>query len=106
MQRERADYLRIARELATPEQILAAMRNKHRASASAFNSDTERLLAVIWSDLLQRQTVSPGDNFFDLGGHSLLAVLLLVRIKETFDTELSIDSIASQLFCKMLTKTC
>jgi len=95
VQRERADYLRIATELATPEQILAAMRSRHRSSASVFGSETERRLAAIWSDLLQRQTVSPGDNFFDLGGHSLLAVLLLVRIKETFDIELSIDDVYS-----------
>jgi hypothetical protein len=33
------------------------------------------------------------DNFFDLGGHSLVAVLLLIRIREAFGVELSIDDV-------------
>ena len=40
-------------------------------------------------------SVSTRSNFFDLGGHSLLAVLLLLRIKETFGVELSVDDVYS-----------
>jgi len=44
--------------------------------AEAFASDNERMLARIWSELLNidAATVSPRDNFFDLGGNSLLAM--------------------------------
>jgi hypothetical protein len=35
------------------------------------------------------------DNFFDLGGHSLLAVVLLLRVKEEFGVELSVDDVYS-----------
>ncbi len=92
--RRTVDYADIARKLATPAQILAAM----RSSAASFDptmSETEKKLARIWAELLERPSISLTDNFFDLGGHSLLAVLLLLRIKETFDVDLSIDDVYS-----------
>jgi len=58
-------------------------------------TDTERALAAIWAELLERPSVGIADNFFDLGGHSLLAVLLLLRIKEAFGVELPIDDVYS-----------
>lgn len=99
--RRKVDYGRIARELARPEQILEAMRQESRGSVTAgvatdpHASATEKKLAQIWAELLERPAVSVSDNFFDLGGHSLLTVLLLVRVKETFGVELSIDDVYS-----------
>jgi acyl carrier protein len=58
-------------------------------------TETEAHLARIWAELLERPAVSSQDNFFDLGGHSLLAVLLLLRIRESFGVELSIDDVYS-----------
>jgi acyl carrier protein len=58
-------------------------------------TETEDRLARIWSELLERPSVAATDNFFDLGGHSLLAVLLLLRIREAFGVELSIDDVYS-----------
>ncbi len=91
---ESIDFGRIARELSTPEQIREAVR-RSRVSQSGFleMSDTERQLAQIWSDLLERDIVRREDNFFDLGGHSLLAVLLILRVKEAFGIELPIDDV-------------
>ena len=92
------DYVRIARTLATPTQILFEMRRESRVAMTAPaadppSTDTERRLAEIWADLLHAPSISASDNFFDLGGHSLLAVLLLVRIQETFGIDLSIDDV-------------
>jgi acyl carrier protein len=94
------DYVRIARTLATPAQILFEMRRESRVAMAAPAADppsteTEKRLAEIWADLLHAPSISASDNFFDLGGHSLLAVLLLVRIQETFGIELSIDDVYS-----------
>jgi acyl carrier protein len=58
-------------------------------------SPIEAKLAGIWSELLERRTVAATDNFFETGGHSLLAVLLLLRIREAFHVELSIDDVYS-----------
>lgn len=95
------EFGRIAKELRTPEQILAAMRKEARAGwqagagGDAPSSETERKLARIWSELLEKPVQSVAANFFDLGGHSLLAVLLLMRVKEEFGVELSVDDVYS-----------
>ena len=59
----------------------------HRAP----RTEVEGLLADLWAQLLRRESVSMGDNFFDLGGHSLVAMQLIARIRGVFDVELSIN---------------
>jgi len=91
---KRPDYLRIARTLGTPEQILEAVRREARPSnTSGLSSDTAARLATIWSELLHKPGIAMSDNFFDLGGHSLLAVMLIVRVRETFGIELAIEDV-------------
>ena len=51
-------------------------------------TESEQLLASIWSDLLNVKQVGIHDNFFDLGGEPLLAIELLARLSERFDVEL------------------
>jgi FkbH-like protein len=92
----KADYGYIARYLSTPEDILQRVRQEHGASNEvAGMTEAEAKLARIWSELLERDAVARTDNFFDIGGHSLIAVLLLLRIRETFGVELSIDDVYS-----------
>ena len=91
----KVDYARIAHTLSTPEQILAAVRGGRAPVATPGMTETESKLAEIWADLLNVNSVSVTDNFFDLGGHSLLAVLLVVRVKEAFGIELPIDDVYS-----------
>ncbi|HYP04668.1 MAG TPA: HAD-IIIC family phosphatase [Bryobacteraceae bacterium] len=94
--RRAVDYACIANQLATPEAILQAVRGRRaQAQTSASMTETEAQLAGIWANLLDKPHVRASDNFFDLGGHSLLAVLLLLRIRETFGVELSIDDVYS-----------
>ena len=90
---KRPDYVRIARELSTPVQVLEAVRCGPTRQQG--DQDTEVRLAQIWSELLHKSGISSTDNFFDLGGHSLLAVLLIVRVRETFGVELAIDDVYS-----------
>jgi len=100
-QRGFCEFDRIARELRTPEEVLDAMRREARATLQpltgdgAPQSDVERRLIAVWAEILQRSQISVHDNFFDLGGHSLLAVLLLMRVKEEFGVELSVDDVYS-----------
>jgi len=57
-------------------------------SFEAARTQTEELLAGIWSEVLGVKEVSIHDNFFDLGGHSLLATVLISRIRNAFHMEL------------------
>lgn len=91
-------YARIAQELRTPAQIVAAIRRRAIApplqqGPGAPESETEIRLARIWSELLEKPVSNTSANFFDLGGHSLLAVMLLMRVKEEFSVELSVDDV-------------
>ncbi|MFJ6503989.1 amino acid adenylation domain-containing protein [Streptomyces sp. NPDC091879] len=49
---------------------------------TAPRTDTERVLAAIWVDILGIETVGVHDNFFALGGQSISAVRMVSRIRE------------------------
>ncbi|HSF41471.1 MAG TPA: amino acid adenylation domain-containing protein, partial [Thermoanaerobaculia bacterium] len=51
-------------------------------------TQTEELLAGVWSSLLGAGRVGIHDNFFELGGHSLLATQLVSRVREVFRVEI------------------
>lgn len=69
---------------------LAAMRQPPRPKdfdgsgdpAEAPRTETERLIADLWCDLLGTAAVGRNDSFFDLGGHSLLAVQFINRLRK------------------------
>jgi acyl carrier protein len=52
-------------------------------------TDTEHLIATLWSEVLQTtQHARPSDNFFDLGGGSIDMITLLYRIHEELSVKL------------------
>ncbi|MFJ5294438.1 amino acid adenylation domain-containing protein [Streptomyces sp. NPDC088348] len=59
----------------------ASRRNRYAAP----RTDTERLLATIWEDLLKVESVGVLDDFFTLGGHSLLAVRVRLLLRRQLD---------------------
>ncbi len=46
------------------------------------STETEKILAGIWSDVLCLPEVSSNDNFFEAGGNSLLSVRVISRISQ------------------------
>ena len=48
----------------------------------------EEMMATIWSEILEIETVGIYDNFFSLGGHSLLATQVANRVRDTFNVDL------------------
>ncbi len=53
-------------------------------------SATERILAELWCDLLELESVGRNQDFFEVGGHSLLATRLAARVRERFAVDLPI----------------
>ncbi len=53
----------------------------------------EELLAALWSELLGRERIAAGDDFFVLGGHSLLATRLLSRVRDAFAVEMPLRAL-------------
>jgi amino acid adenylation domain-containing protein len=51
-------------------------------------TDTESLIAKIWSQILGVEQVGVYDNFFDLGGHSLMAIQILSRLRNIANVEI------------------
>ena len=56
----------------------------------ATRSETERLIAGAWKDLLPVDKVGLDDNFFDLGGHSLLLIRLATILGMIFHQDISV----------------
>ena len=51
-------------------------------------TETQRIVAAIWKEVLQIEKIGMNDNFFDLGGHSLLLVRVNSKIRQTFGCDL------------------
>ncbi|HRQ23950.1 MAG TPA: phosphopantetheine-binding protein, partial [Anaerolineales bacterium] len=56
-------------------------------------TETEKTLARLWSDVLGVERIAANHDFFELGGHSLSAVRLFVRAREAFHLELPLSVI-------------
>ncbi|HEV2246785.1 MAG TPA: amino acid adenylation domain-containing protein [Terriglobia bacterium] len=52
-------------------------------------TETEKALALIWSELLNAGNIGIHDDFFDLGGHSLLAIRAVSRIRDLFGVNIT-----------------
>jgi len=59
------------------------------ASFAAPRSQTEKMLADIWAEVLNVEQVGTNDNFFDLGGHSLLMIRVHSKLQEIIDQDIS-----------------
>ena len=53
-------------------------------------SQSEELVAGIWSNVLGLERIGVHDNFFELGGHSLLATRVVARIQQEFQVDLKL----------------
>lgn len=74
-------------------QARPALRDAHRAPST----DTERIVARLWEELLRVDGIGADDNFFDLGGESLLALQLVKRLRDELGVELRVKKLMENL---------
>ena len=56
-------------------------------------TEMEKAVAQVWSQVLGHSPVGLHENFFEIGGHSLRATRLTARLRELFHIRLSIRSV-------------
>lgn len=66
------------RALPAPEKNVLRSKQEYVAP----RTDTESLLAQIWSEILGLERIGVEDNFFTLGGHSLQATRVVARMRD------------------------
>ncbi len=77
------------RALPEPE----AVRPELEQEFVAPRTPVEELLAGIWSQVLNIESIGVNDNFFELGGHSLLVTQIVTRARAAFKIDLPLRSI-------------
>lgn len=56
-------------------------------------TEFQKLIASVWEEILDKDSVQLNDDFFDLGGHSLLAVQVMVQLEEKTGISLPITTL-------------
>jgi len=86
----------IAKELNTAEKIhTEVVKRNHvkigrRAEYAAPRNEIEQAVAEIWEQVLEIEKVGINDGLFELGGESIKAIQILSRVREKFDTDISL----------------
>ena len=57
-------------------------RAEHMQAYVAPSSDTERILAQVWQDVMRIEQVGIHDNFFELGGDSILSIQVIAKTQD------------------------
>ena len=68
-------------------------------------TQTEEILAGLWTELLGIDRVGVNSNFFESGGHSLLATQLISRLLEVFHVELPLRELFTSPTISALAQT-
>lgn len=82
---------RPAHSSAGQAEVVPAAQVTHRSGPPT--SGTERLLAALWTELLEREVTDVGASFFALGGHSITAIRLVARVARSTGRTLPLRAI-------------
>ena len=79
---------------------------KQAPAAGVLQTETEKQVALLWAEILQRPVASAADNFFELGGDSMMMMMVLFRVGEELGVELPqgvlVDTPHLGEFCRMI----
>ncbi|BCG96169.1 non-ribosomal peptide synthetase [Mesorhizobium sp. 131-2-1] len=60
---------------------------------AAPSTETEKMLAALWCDLLKVESIGRDDNFFGLGGQSLLVMRVVSHMRKTFGVDVQLRNL-------------
>ncbi|MFI5958875.1 AMP-binding protein [Cryptosporangium sp. NPDC051539] len=80
---------------ALPDPALSDPARAGRPEPDSSRSETERLVARVWREVLGVPRIGPDDSFFALGGHSLSLVAVHARLAPAVDGELTLVDLFS-----------
>ncbi|WP_223608498.1 amino acid adenylation domain-containing protein [Chryseobacterium sp. OSA05B] len=66
---------------------LADKEAKELISTEPPTNETEKIIANIWAEELERPVINVTDNFFDIGGNSLLVAIVATALNSRIDTK-------------------
>lgn len=66
---------------------LADKEAKELISTEPPTNETEKIIADIWAEELERPVINITDNFFDIGGNSLLVAIVATALNSRIDTK-------------------
>ena len=61
--------------------------------AAAPGDEVEAAVLAVWREVLGRDEIGVGDDFYDLGGHSLAAAQIVARLRDAFGVELPVTAV-------------
>ena len=76
---------KIDRKVLPPPEVAAPSQSKVYLKPA---TETEKKLAVIWSEVLKIKQIGIDEDFFEIGGHSMIAVTLMVKIEKELGVRL------------------
>jgi acyl-CoA synthetase (AMP-forming)/AMP-acid ligase II/NAD(P)-dependent dehydrogenase (short-subunit alcohol dehydrogenase family) len=74
------------------ERLSQLLQERAAGEREPLQTDVERALAGVWTEVLGVEKVGRTDNFFDLGGHSLSAVQITFKIQQVFQVDLPLKT--------------
>ena len=77
------------RSLPVPDKNLRLL----KCSYISPETDVEKKLASIWSEVLKIEKIGINDHFFKIGGHSLLAMQVISRVRHQYDIDLPLRNL-------------
>ncbi|RYG54797.1 MAG: hypothetical protein EOO01_00460 [Chitinophagaceae bacterium] len=72
---------------------LALISKEVNTNYVAPDTEFEKMVAAIWSEVLQTKKIGVHDNFLELGGNSLAAIRITSRINNAFDLDLPVNTV-------------
>jgi amino acid adenylation domain-containing protein len=83
---------------------LTGTRLKAEREYIAPETETEKILARIWEEVLAKENIGIRDNFFELGGHSLKAMQVISRVYQECQVNLKMRAFFETPFVKNLSE--